>query len=193
MTNAKNPDQTDDEGDYEVGYGKPPEHTRFKSGQSGNLKGRPKGVRNFKTDVKATLKAPVKVTRDGRPRKVSTQKAMLLRLREKALSGDGRALDRLLSLAQIYNDEELTSAGSLSANDEMLLEIFRARVLSGAAGRSDPAEARDEASDGALSNEPIDLGAGVEGNSERTRVRLKPSRCFDAARELNTRAKADDS
>lgn len=27
--------------DYEVGYGKPPKHSRFKPGQSGNLKGRP--------------------------------------------------------------------------------------------------------------------------------------------------------
>jgi hypothetical protein len=36
---------SDDE-DYEVGYGKPPKHSRFKLGQSGNPKGRPKGSRN---------------------------------------------------------------------------------------------------------------------------------------------------
>ena len=77
-----------------------------KPGRSGNSKGRPKGVRNFKTDVQTTLKAPVRVTHGGKPRNVSTQAAMLLRLREKALGGDGRALDRLLGLAQIYNNEE---------------------------------------------------------------------------------------
>ena len=54
----------------------------------------PTGSRNFKTAVKATLKAPVKVTREGKSQKVSTLEAMLLRLREKALSGDLRALDR---------------------------------------------------------------------------------------------------
>lgn len=32
-----------DKKDYEVGYGKPPKDTRFKAGQSGNPKGRPKG------------------------------------------------------------------------------------------------------------------------------------------------------
>lgn len=121
--------------DYEVGRDKPPVHTRFKPGQSGNPRGRPKGVRNFKTDVQATLEAPVKVTRDGKPRKLSTQEAMLLRLREKALSGDARALDRLLSLAQAYNNEELTAAASLSASDAVLLEIYKSRVLSGAAGK----------------------------------------------------------
>ncbi len=31
--------------DYEVGYGKPPSRTRFRSGQSGNPRGRPKGTK----------------------------------------------------------------------------------------------------------------------------------------------------
>jgi hypothetical protein len=130
-------------GDYEVGYGKPPKHSRFKPGQSGNSKGRPKGVRNFKTDVQTTLKAPVKVTRGGKPRNVSTQEAALLRLREKALGGDPRALDRLLAFAQIYNNEELTAAAGLSADDASVLEIFKARVRSGAAGTPDPSDEND--------------------------------------------------
>jgi hypothetical protein len=36
---------------YEIGYGKPPKHSRFQPGQSGNSAGR-KGVRNLMTDVK---------------------------------------------------------------------------------------------------------------------------------------------
>jgi hypothetical protein len=35
-----------DQANYDVGYGKPPENTRFKPGQSGNPRGRPKGSRN---------------------------------------------------------------------------------------------------------------------------------------------------
>ena len=82
--------------DYEIGYGKPPTHTQFRQGQSGNPKGRPKGSSNFSTDVKAALQTPVRVNSGGRPRTVSTQEAALMRLREKALKGDARALDRLL-------------------------------------------------------------------------------------------------
>ena len=74
--------------DYEVGYGKPPKHTQFTKNRSGNPKGRPKGSRNFGTDVKRTLKAPVRLTEGGSPKTVSTQEAALLRLREKALKGE---------------------------------------------------------------------------------------------------------
>ena len=48
------------ENGYEVGYGKPPTHGRFRAGQSGNPAGRRKGVRNLMTDVKRTLRVPVK-------------------------------------------------------------------------------------------------------------------------------------
>ena len=41
--------------DHDGGYGKPPRHSQFKKGQSGNSKGRPKGSRNFSTDLKETL------------------------------------------------------------------------------------------------------------------------------------------
>jgi len=36
---------------YEVGYGKPPRHTRFEPGVSGNPHGRPKDAKNLSTLV----------------------------------------------------------------------------------------------------------------------------------------------
>jgi hypothetical protein len=118
----------------EVGYRNPPRGSRFQLGQSGNPKGRPRGSQNFRTDLKSTLSKPVKVNQDGKPRKISTQAAALLRLREKALGGDPRSLDRLLSLAQTHNNEEVAVGESTSAADMQVLEIFAQRVLSGAAG-----------------------------------------------------------
>jgi len=58
---------------------------------------------------------------------------MLLRLQEKALRGDSRALDRVLALAQSYNDHELVTATGLDAEDASILQIYRTRVLSGSA------------------------------------------------------------
>jgi hypothetical protein len=42
--------------DYEIGYGRPPIHTRFKPGQSGNPAGRPKGAQNSATEIAAELR-----------------------------------------------------------------------------------------------------------------------------------------
>ena len=62
-------------------------------------------MRNLKTDVQRTLKVPLKVNASGRPRKISTQEGALLLLREKALKGYARALDRLLEFARLFNNE----------------------------------------------------------------------------------------
>ena len=115
---------------YDVGYAKPPKHSRFKKGRSGNPKGRPKGSRNFSTDVKETLEEPVRVTSQGKARTVSTQHAALMRLKEKALGGDARALDRVIELARLYNDDEMAEAASrMDATDAEILSDYDAKVL----------------------------------------------------------------
>jgi len=60
----------DDKTDYKVGYKKPPLHTRFRKGQSGNPRGRPRGSKNFSTLLADALNEPVVVTEDGRRRKI---------------------------------------------------------------------------------------------------------------------------
>ena len=67
--------------DYEVGRGKPPVSSRFRKGESGNPKGCPKGTRNFKTDVEEVLATRVQAVVNGKPVKVSSQLATLMRLR----------------------------------------------------------------------------------------------------------------
>ena len=44
-----------------VGYGRPPMMTRFRPGQSGNPRGRPKGARNLSTIVAAALSERVAI------------------------------------------------------------------------------------------------------------------------------------
>jgi hypothetical protein len=115
--------------DYTVGYKKPPRHSRFRPGQSGNPSGRKKGVRNLASDVKRTLKVPVKVHEGGRSRKVSTQAGILMVLREKALKGDARALDRLLELAMRFDSEPAPEAAHpLSTDDQAILDAYRNEI-----------------------------------------------------------------
>ena len=115
--------------DYEIGYGKPPEHSQFKKGQSGNPKGKPKGCRNFSTDAKKVAKLPTRIIQDGIPKTVSSQYAALLRLREKALAGDPRSLDRYIDIVRTYNDDEVAEvAAALSATDREIVNAFKVRV-----------------------------------------------------------------
>jgi hypothetical protein len=108
--------------DYEVGYGKPPESTQFKRGQSGNPKGRPKGQKNFKTVVRKLTQEKISITRDGRRISISRQEAAMLKLIEKALKGDARSLIKLLELTAIYNAEDnLASSPDLNEADQDIL------------------------------------------------------------------------
>ena len=117
--------------ELKVGYGRPPVHSRFKPGQSGNPRGRKKGTLNFATDLKRTLETPITINDPGKkPRKVSTQMAALLRLREKALKGEQRALDRVVELARIFHTGPITEpTTAISSDDQAILDAFREQVL----------------------------------------------------------------
>jgi Family of unknown function (DUF5681) len=65
-----------------TGYGNPTIESQFKPGQSGNPRGRPKGILNFATDLKRTLEAPITLNDGGKTKRVSTQKAVLLRMHQ---------------------------------------------------------------------------------------------------------------
>jgi hypothetical protein len=64
-------------GGYPVGYGKPPKHTQFKPGKSGNPQGRPKGTKNLKTDLAEELCEKILVHEGGQARKLSKQRALV--------------------------------------------------------------------------------------------------------------------
>lgn len=88
-----------------MGYGKPPVNSRFKAGESGNPKGRPRGARNRTTILNKTLNERVVVTDNGRRKNITKQEAIFKQLVNKAASGDHRAaqlvLSELAALAQL--------------------------------------------------------------------------------------------
>src|SRR5437660_5065457 len=84
------------EHDYELGYGKPPVHSRFKKGQSGNPRG-PRG-KNLPALLVAALNEPVFVTADGRRRKITKREAVVAQLVNKSAGADLRATKMLIDM-----------------------------------------------------------------------------------------------
>ena len=120
----------DSESDYRVGYGKPPRHSRFQRGQSGNPRGRPSGSKNLSTLLSEALNEPVIVTENGKRRKISKRQAVITQLVNQSAKGDFRAAKILLD---ILNDieartEPQTPENSIGLADEKVIEQLKARL-----------------------------------------------------------------
>lgn len=128
---ADNAENRPAEPDYEVGFGKPPKATQFKKGQSGNPNGRPKGIRNYRPLVQQELDAVRTIRRDGEELQLPTRHILILRLFEKALAGDLKALREVLAFDDDFletakdellatDDEQITSEGDRAIINEMI-------------------------------------------------------------------------
>jgi uncharacterized protein DUF5681 len=74
-----------------VGYRRPPIEHQFKPGQSGNPSGRPKGARNFTSDLREELAELVSIKDGGGSFQVTRQRAIVKAVVNAALEGDQRA------------------------------------------------------------------------------------------------------
>jgi len=93
-----------DNDDTDVGYGRPPKRNRFRKGQSGNPKGRPKGKLNLATLLERAQLELVIVNENGTRRKVTKIEAACKQLANKAASGDLIALKLLNTLTCAVED-----------------------------------------------------------------------------------------
>lgn len=119
------------DGDYDVGFGKPPKSGQFRPGQSGNKTGRPKGAKNFKTELKEVLESKIPITQNGKKTHITKQRAMFETTIAKALKGDVKAAGTMFGMAGKYLLEEMEENELLqpSEDDQEIIERYIARRL----------------------------------------------------------------
>jgi hypothetical protein len=83
-----------------VGYGRPPAHSQFKPGQSGNPSGRAKGSQNFKTLFNKILNEEISLREGSNVKKISKAEAIVRGVVIGALKGDSRNTAILFRLAE---------------------------------------------------------------------------------------------
>ena len=117
--------------EYEVGYGRPPQHSRFKPGQSGNPKGRPRQRRNLRSVLDQHLQQTIEVTVNGRPCRMKRIDALVRTTVDRALKNDPKAISALIIMMRqtgAMNElPEPVSETDQSVQDEAILALFRQR------------------------------------------------------------------
>jgi len=85
---------------YSVGFCRPPLHTRFKPGQSGNPSGRVKGSKNLKTLFHQILNEQIPLRDGTQSKSITKAEALMRRLIIGGLNGDGRSMMTLMRIAE---------------------------------------------------------------------------------------------
>jgi hypothetical protein len=121
---------------YEVGKGRPPLSTRWKPGQSGNPRGRPKGTKGLATILHESMQQKIEINEKGQIRRISVWEAIVKTLRNNALKGDFKAITFLLAqeaeIARITEPAPKITAG-MSSQEIANVYLRLVRGSSGAA------------------------------------------------------------
>lgn len=95
-----------------VAYGNPPHATKFKKGQSGNPKGRPRN-RSREIPYNHVFGQMVTVRQDGRERRITAAEAFILQLTKKGLAGDSASARASLTAIENARSTRTSSAADL--------------------------------------------------------------------------------
>ena len=110
--------------DDAVGYKRPPKHSRFKPGRSGNPRGRPRKTRSIEAMIKRELDQTVKITEGGRELRISKREAIIKQFVNRAIKGDPKPLQ--LMLAHLDKHKDIEPFTATAADDAELLKALGA-------------------------------------------------------------------
>jgi len=110
--------------DYEVGYRKPPVHTRFRKGQSGNPRGRPRdgGIERTRRIVLEEAYRKVTVREGEKVVEMPAIRAVMRSHLRDALKGNGPNQRAVLGLVQALESQTKAEKSAIEANDNELAE-----------------------------------------------------------------------
>jgi Family of unknown function (DUF5681) len=114
---------------YAANYRKPPIHTRFKKGQSGNPRGRP--AKNLAALLAAALNEKVTVTENGKRRQVTKREAVIAQLVNKSASAELRATKMLIDMLRDVEkraEPEAAEKNPFSPTDKQVVQQLIARL-----------------------------------------------------------------
>jgi hypothetical protein len=114
--------------DYVVGRGKPPRHSQFQKGQSGNPRGRPRGTKSFKEILAKVAYQPMSITIKGKRKHVPALEAILMQAVSRAATSDWRFLSLLLKHLSDVEGSSQVSADPSSEDKRLSLEAIRALI-----------------------------------------------------------------
>jgi hypothetical protein len=125
MSDALDQDPGEDrDASDEVGYKRPPRHSRFRKGRSGNPNGRAKGWRSFASLLGAALDGRVTVNENGKRSKISKREAIIRQLVNRSASADLKAIAMVVALMQQAEGAAATPA-KIEDLDEADLKVLR--------------------------------------------------------------------
>lgn len=109
-----------------VGRGKPPKHTQFRKGTSGNPRGRPRGSKNLSTYLMEAARDQVAATIGGKSRKISKMQATAMQLATKAASGDQAAINKFLDWMDLIESRAAAAKPTQFPLSSPDIEVLRA-------------------------------------------------------------------
>ena len=112
--------------DYEVGYGRPPKHSQFQPGKSGNPDGRQKKSKELNSLFRTELDKTIVVTEDGREKRITKREAVITQVVNRAIKGDVKPLQ--IVIAYLQNNREIEPFVSTEADDAELLRAMSHRT-----------------------------------------------------------------
>ncbi len=152
---------SDNKRNYDVGRGKPPIHSRYPKGKSGNPNGRPKGkVTRIDADavLDAVLSALVPVNDNGRPQKISKLRLLYTQLVNRAIKGHHPSSSLVIGQVARQSARHETDDQSAAQSDAQSRKEFEsflkemAENLGDSPGRKSP---QHEESKNSSEEEPI--------------------------------------